>query len=342
MTERRPPAGPPEPPPAEPEPGHTVLTESAGGAPAPPRRPFAGAPGHASAAPRGTDPQAGVDTTEIPLAELQAAARRAQAAAAAGVEPPDVDLVEAEDREAQGHDGAAAEPDPGASEGTAAPEGDASPGWDAAVLPGRSPIDPRIRERRVAVTRAEGRRRLRMLLCAVSIASAIGIAWLVAQSPLLAVDTINVRGTTTESQAAVRFASGVKTGSALLFVDTGAVARRVEALPWVAAAKVARELPNDLTITVEERVPVAWVRRPVPRGHAARDARRHRGRRPLRPGARATRRRLPPACPRSRAGARARPRGPHLACRRRGRARPAARRAAGPDASLTCTTARRC
>ena len=129
-----------------------------------------------------------------------------------------------------------------------------------------SSIDPRIRERRVAVTRAEGRRRLRILLTAVCIASAIGIAWLVVQSPMLAVDSINVRGTTQESQAAVRDAAGVHTGSALLFVDTGAVARRVEALPWVASAQVDRGLPNDLTITVVERAPAAWARRPVPRG----------------------------------------------------------------------------
>jgi cell division protein FtsQ len=100
----------------------------------------------------------------------------------------------------------------------------------------------------------------------VCIASAIGIAWLVVQSPLLAVRTVNVAGTSRESQAAVRSAAGVKDGSALLFVDTGAVARRVEALPWVASARVSRELPNDLTITVVERVPVAWARRPVPRG----------------------------------------------------------------------------
>jgi hypothetical protein len=61
-------------------------------------------------------------------------------------------------------------------------------------------------------------------------------------------------------------AAGVHTGTALLFVDTGAVARRVEKLPWIAQAKVKRELPNGLTITVVERRPVAWARRPVPPG----------------------------------------------------------------------------
>ncbi|MGZ4800467.1 MAG: cell division protein FtsQ/DivIB [Acidimicrobiia bacterium] len=204
--------------------------------------------------PSPSDPQANVDTQEIALSELQEVARRARAAPApapAGTTngSPDadavVDLAEAERQEA-----AALE---------AAELGEAD-------RPELSPIDPRIRERRVAVTRAEGRRRLRILLTAVSVASTIGIAWLVVQSPLLAVDTINVRGTTRESRAAVQAAAGVHKGAALLFVDTGAVARRVEALPWVAKATVERDLPNDLTITVIERAPVAWVRRPVPRG----------------------------------------------------------------------------
>ncbi len=232
-----------------------------------------------------------MDTREIPLAALAAAARRAQAPA--GATEPVVDLVEEERREAgtpgetvPGRDAPdQVEPDrvglpngtatdPGGDEVTDAdargPAADgeigdlAEPGAPGA--PDRSPIDPRIRERRVAVTRAEGRRRLRILLTVVCIASAVGIAWLVVQSPLLAVRTVNVAGTNRESQAAVRAAAGVKDGSALLFVDTGAVARRVEALPWVASARVSRQLPSDLTITVVERVPVAWARRPAPRG----------------------------------------------------------------------------
>jgi cell division protein FtsQ len=100
----------------------------------------------------------------------------------------------------------------------------------------------------------------------VAVASALGIAWLVVQSPFLAVDTITVKGASRESAAAVQAAAGVKDGSALLLVDTAAVARRVEKLPWVAQAKVERELPTSLTITVLERSPIAWVRRPVPSG----------------------------------------------------------------------------
>jgi cell division protein FtsQ len=138
-------------------------------------------------------------------------------------------------------------------------------GDDDVVL---DPMDPRIRERRIAVTRAEGRRRLRILVAAVAVASAIGIAWLVVQSPLLAVDSVSVQGTMRETPASVRGAAGVGEGDAMVFVDAGAIVKRVERLPWVAHAKVVRDYPNDLRITVVERLPVAWVRRPSAPGAA--------------------------------------------------------------------------
>jgi cell division protein FtsQ len=224
------------------------------------------------------DPQAGIDTRELSLAALQQAAQAAAARALppeAAPAPPAVD-GEAVNQQAVDEievDLAEAERQDAAAGPTIDPEGPDSEGQDpegvgpAVVDPEvRSGIDPRIRERRVAVTRAEGRRRLRILLTAVSIASAIGIAWLIVQSPFLAVNTVNVRGSAQESQAAVLAAAKVKEGSALLFVDTGAVAGRVETLPWVAKATVERDLPNALTITVVERKPVAWVRRSVPPG----------------------------------------------------------------------------
>src|SRR5262249_37776668 len=51
-------------------------------------------------------------------------------------------------------------------------------------------------------------------------------------------------------------------GDHLLLVDTGAVEHRVERIPWVRAAKVARDLPGTLRITVTEYTPAAYVRIP--------------------------------------------------------------------------------
>ncbi len=46
----------------------------------------------------------------------------------------------------------------------------------------------------------------------------------------------------------------------LLFVDTGAAARRIEQLPWIESATVHRDLPGTLKITVKEYIPTAYVR----------------------------------------------------------------------------------
>lgn len=126
----------------------------------------------------------------------------------------------------------------------------------------RRRIDPRIRARRVAVTRAAGKRRLRILLSVVTLLCGFGLVWLAVQSPLLNVDHVRVVGARQVSPVAIVEAVHVDHGAALLFVDTGAVARRVERVPGVGAVHVSRDLPGTLRIRVSERVPVAWARRP--------------------------------------------------------------------------------
>ena len=53
--------------------------------------------------------------------------------------------------------------------------------------------------------------------------------------------------------------AGVSQGEAVIRVDTDAVARRVETLPWVVHAKVTRSFPDSVHIEVTERRVVAWV-----------------------------------------------------------------------------------
>lgn len=124
------------------------------------------------------------------------------------------------------------------------------------------PIDPRIRARRVAVTRAAGKRRLRILLSVVTLLCGFGLAWLTVQSPLLDVDHVRVVGAQQASRTAILEAAHVHRGAALLFIDTGAIARRVERVPGVGAAHVSRDLPGTLRIRVTERAPLAWARGP--------------------------------------------------------------------------------
>ncbi|MDQ1510865.1 MAG: cell division protein FtsQ [Actinomycetota bacterium] len=124
------------------------------------------------------------------------------------------------------------------------------------------PIDPRIRERRIEVIREAGLRRLRITLVVASAIIAIGLVFLTIHSPLLDLDHVRVTGARRESTSDVQAAARLHLGDPLLFVDTGAVARRVEKLPWVERAVVHREFPGTLTISITDYVPTAYVRRP--------------------------------------------------------------------------------
>jgi cell division protein FtsQ len=118
-------------------------------------------------------------------------------------------------------------------------------------------IDPRLRARRAAVRRDAGRRRLHRLLLGASVVTTLTVAAAVAWSPLLAVHTIVIRGAGAD-RAAVRAAAGVTRGQPMLLVNAGGVAGAVRRLPTVASARVERDFPNTVTITVSHRVAVAW------------------------------------------------------------------------------------
>jgi cell division protein FtsQ len=123
-------------------------------------------------------------------------------------------------------------------------------------------IDPRLRERRAAVARAAGRRRLRVLLVVTSVMIVTGLAYLGASSPFFDVDHIEVVGASPAVAGEVRAHTGVHMHDALAFLDTGAIARRVERLPWVAHASVHRTFPGTLRVTVKPYTPAAFVRLP--------------------------------------------------------------------------------
>jgi cell division protein FtsQ len=120
-------------------------------------------------------------------------------------------------------------------------------------------MDPRIRRRRVAVTRARGRRRLRALL-GVAGALALGAGALaVLHSPLLSARHLSVVGSRHTPAATVERRAGLRGHPPLVDVDPAAAARRVAALPWVARASVVRHWPDSVVVHVVERVPVAVV-----------------------------------------------------------------------------------
>ena len=125
----------------------------------------------------------------------------------------------------------------------------------------RKAIDPRIRDRRIEVLRKQGRRRLRWMLGLIALGLMLVAGWFVIHSPLLDVERVRVTGTQQATPVEIRRAAGVNRGEAILFVDTGAVERDVERVPWVDKARVERSLGGELAIHVTERRPAAWVRR---------------------------------------------------------------------------------
>ena len=76
-------------------------------------------------------------------------------------------------------------------------------------------------------------------------------------SPLLRITSVVAVGTAHTSAATIVRAANVGTGSSMVLLDTGAIAHRVEMLPWVASASIRRRWPSTLQIDVQERTPVA-------------------------------------------------------------------------------------
>ena len=121
---------------------------------------------------------------------------------------------------------------------------------------------PRITERRVEVARSAGRKRLRRLNVVLALVCLAVWTLVVLRSPLLDVDQVRVTGATATDPDAVRAASGVSTGDALVGVDIDDARRGVAALPWVDDVRVARSWPGTVSIAVTERVAVATVAHP--------------------------------------------------------------------------------
>ena len=128
---------------------------------------------------------------------------------------------------------------------------------DEPVRRGGGSIDPRLRARRVAVRRAEGRRRLFWVAIVGGVlVLAVGVLATLASS-IFSVDEVIVQGAVyTDPQRLTAIVEQVE-GDPILLVDTRAIERELEALAWVERARVETDFPHRLTIDIRERQPVA-------------------------------------------------------------------------------------
>ena len=85
------------------------------------------------------------------------------------------------------------------------------------------------------------------------------LGWILFGTSLLGVRTVEVTGSELATPDQVRAAAGIVAGTPMARLDTGAVARRVGALPPVASVDVRRSWPHTVVIEVSERVPLATV-----------------------------------------------------------------------------------
>lgn len=120
-------------------------------------------------------------------------------------------------------------------------------------------IEPRLRQRRIGVRRAEGRRRLKwaaivglVLFVVIGVLAVLG-------SSLFSVSDVDVTGRQNADAAAVDAVIADLLDQPVLLVDTDEAERRLEDIAFVADARVRTDFPDAVTIELRERVPVATV-----------------------------------------------------------------------------------
>jgi cell division protein FtsQ len=133
--------------------------------------------------------------------------------------------------------------------------------------PPRPSIDPRIKERRIAVQRDEGRRRLRLLIVVMAVLALAGAGVGATRSPLLDVDRVLLTGNHHVGPTEALRTAGITRGDLMVDVDLDGARHQLEALAWVARATVTRKWPSTVTVRIMERQPAAAV--PAPDGHWA-------------------------------------------------------------------------
>jgi cell division protein FtsQ len=117
-------------------------------------------------------------------------------------------------------------------------------------------IEPRLRERRLAVRKAVGRKRIKWVLIALAVVALVVGGLAVLGSSLFAVDEVDVEGAVYTDDDALAAVVDDLRGTPVLRVDTAAAERELETIPWVEDARVTTDFPHRVRIELRERTPV--------------------------------------------------------------------------------------
>ena len=182
-------------------------------------------------------------------------------------EPPEPELPEAEPTEAEPTEAEPTEAEP--TEDTDGPrrrerreraERRVAQQRDTAIEQARREAKRKARGQVVAEPRrptARSVKGLRLIMWSIVLAAAsIALALVLYFTPAMAARSVVVIGVGTVTREEVVDAAQVRLGTPLLQIDTDAVADRVAGIRRVASARVQREYPSTLRISIVERIPL--------------------------------------------------------------------------------------
>jgi cell division protein FtsQ len=138
-------------------------------------------------------------------------------------------------------------------------DADAPADLSAGETGGGAEVDPRIRARRRAVKRAEGRRRFRVLVAIGSLVVLLIGGSLVLQSPLFSVREVQVDGVHFADKDAIQSVANSLYGQPLYRLDLAKAKDEILLQPWVRRVRIVRTWPRSVTVDVAERTPVGAV-----------------------------------------------------------------------------------
>jgi cell division protein FtsQ len=123
----------------------------------------------------------------------------------------------------------------------------------------RPSVDPRIWSRRVAVTRARGRKRLKIAGAAILVV-VLGLGAVASlHSGLFSAHNLKVEGAVHTPSERILARAGLLSHPPLIDINEKVAAERIEALPWIKTARITQHWPDSVTVVVTERSAVGAI-----------------------------------------------------------------------------------
>lgn len=132
---------------------------------------------------------------------------------------------------------------------------------DSGPVPAAAPAGAsRFRQRRIAIRRAAGRRRLRWFSLVGIAVAAVLVILLLLTSPILSIRNVEVEGNVYADPTMLGEVISDLKGEPILTADLHAAEVRLESIPWVREASLSTHLPSRVLIQIVERRPIAFYR----------------------------------------------------------------------------------